>query len=362
MQVMSCGRFALIILTVLVSACGGGSSSGGSSNGNVSTPKLMGGAIQGTSLNLNAQVTTFGSYTSAYSITTDGTNLYVTGGGTDYKISKIVIATGAVTTLAGSGAAGSTDATGTAASFNYPYGITTDGTSVFVADLLNNKIRKVEIATGIVSTLAGSGVSGSTDATGTAATFNFPSDLTTDGVNLYVSEFGNRKIRKIVIATGVVTTLAGSGVSGSTDATGTSASFTQPYGITTDGVNVYVADNYKIRQIVIATSVVTTLAGSGVSNSVDGTGTSASFVHPDQMTSDGTNLYLADSVSGSGFNTIRKIVISTGVVTTLAGSSSPGSTNGTGVSALFNGPSSITSDGSSLYVADLYNNQIRKIQ
>jgi len=105
------------------------------------------------------------------------------------------------------------------------------------------------IDNGTVTTLAGSS-QGSTDATGTSASFSYPTGITTDGTNLYVSDQSNQWIRKIVISTGVVTTLAGSS-QGSTDATGTSASFKYPIGITTDGTNLYVADqsNHRIRKI-----------------------------------------------------------------------------------------------------------------
>ena len=100
-----------------------------------------------------------------------------------------------------------------------------------------------------VTTLAGQSDNGSTDATGTSAQFYYPKGITTDGTNLYVADYNNNRIRKIVISTGVVTTLAGSS-SGNTDATGTSASFNNPVGITTDGTNLYVADrNHRIRKI-----------------------------------------------------------------------------------------------------------------
>jgi len=102
-----------------------------------------------------------------------------------------------------------------------------------------------------VTTLAGQSDNGSTDATGTSAQFYYPRAITTDGTNLYVAESSNHRIRKIVISTGVVTTLAGSS-QGSTDHnTGTSASFYSPTGITTDGTNLYVADsiNHRIRKI-----------------------------------------------------------------------------------------------------------------
>jgi hypothetical protein len=166
-------------------------------------------------------------------------------------IRKVVIATGDVTTLAGSGSAGAVDGTGMGASFNIPYGITTDGTNLYVADSNNSKIRKISIATGEVTTFAGSGTPGAVDATGTAASFNKPLGISTDGINLYVADSSSNKIRKIVIATRAVTTLAGSGTAGSFNAIGTAATFNKPVGITTDGANVYVADttNNKIRKL-----------------------------------------------------------------------------------------------------------------
>ena len=159
---------------------------------------------------------------------------------------------GAVTTVAGTGSTGSANGTGTSASFYNPAGITRDGTNLYVADHNNHLIRKIVISTGAVTTVAGTGSSGSADnTTGTSASFNGPTGITTDGTNLYVADGNNHLIRKIVISTGVVTTVAGTGSSGSANGTGTSASFNQPSEITTDGINLYVADlgNHLIRQI-----------------------------------------------------------------------------------------------------------------
>ncbi len=347
------------------------------------TTALMGGSMQGTSLNLtstNAAVTTFagsagssgstdGTGSSArfynpHSITTDGTNLYVTDQD-NHTIRKIVISTGAVTTLAGSaGSSGSTDGTGSSARFYTPRGITTDGTNLYVVDSWNYTIRKIVISTGVVTTIAGSvGLSGSTNGTGTSARFNNSIGITTDGTNLFVADYSNHTIRKVVISTGVVTTIAGSaGLSGSTDGTGTSARFNGPFGITTNGTNLFVTDtdNHTIRKIVISTGVVTTIAGSaGSSGSTDGTGTSARFNGPFGITTDGTNLFVTDSSN----YTIRKIVISTGVVTTIAGTAgTSGTTDGTGTAARFYVPTGITTDGTNLFIADFSNYTIRKIQ
>jgi sugar lactone lactonase YvrE len=216
------------------------------------------------------------------------------------KQGHVLTLNGTVSTLAGSSY--STDGTGSAARFNYPQGITTDGTNIYVADTQNNTIRKVVIATGVVTTLVGSaGLSGSTDGTGSAALFNNPRGITTDGTNLYVVDSCNYTIRKVVIATGAVTTLAGSAgaAKGSTDGTGSAARFNFPQGITTDGINLYVTDTQSntIRKVVIATGAVTTLAGSaGASGSTDGTGSAALFNYPLGITTDGTNLYVADGI------------------------------------------------------------------
>jgi uncharacterized repeat protein (TIGR02543 family) len=292
-------------------------------------------------------------------IATDGTNLYVAD--LSNKIRKIVISTGEVTTIAGSGAFGSVNGTGSAASFDYPQGIAIDpaGKNLYVSDTGNDLIRRIVIATGDVTTLAGSGSYGSANGTGTAASFNQPLGLTTDGVNVYVADSNNYRIRKIVIATGEVTTFAGS-TQGYNDATGTSALFANPMGITTDGINLYVSDYYRIRKIVISTAVVTTIAGTGTSGSVNGTGTGASFDRLREITTDGINLYAADSSN----NMIRKIVISSGVVTTVAGSTTYGSADGTGSAASFYYPTGIVfvPNGNSLYIADTDNNLIRKIQ
>ncbi len=356
---------AFVILNLLLLfACGGDGSSGGSSaiytteNNNVTTiagsvGKL--GSADGTGTDATFYTPT--------GITTDGTNLYVTNYG-NHTIRKIVISTLAVTTIAGSaGTYGSADGTGTAATFNYPFGITTDGTNLYVTDYGNHTIRKIVLSTGAVTTIAGSaGAYGSADGTGAAATFYYPAGITTDGTNLYVADYGNNTIRKIVISTLAVTTIAGSaGTYGSADGTGAAATFFYPFGITTDGTNLYVTDygNSTIRKIVLPTGAVTTIAGSaGTNGSADGTGTAATFYYPAGIITDGTNLYVADSYN----STIRKMVISTGAVATVAGSSGTyGWHDDTGADASFYSPLGITAVGTNLYVAEYGNSIIRKI-
>jgi sugar lactone lactonase YvrE len=280
-------------------------------------------------------------------VTTDGINLYVADAGNN-TIRKVVIATGAVAMLAGSAMNfGSNDGTGAAALFFEPSGITTDGTNLYVADTYNRTIRQVVIATGATTTLAGTrSVSGSRDGTGAAASFSLPVGITTDGTNLYVTDSYNNTIRKVVIATGAVTTLAG-GKAGSADGTGAAASFNNPASITTDGTNLYVADilNRTIRKVVIANGAVTTLVENvGFEALTNGTGT---VFGGSGITTDGPNLYVANN------GTIVKVVIATGAATTLAGSAGvSGSTDGTGTTALLNSPSGFTTEGADLYFTD----------
>jgi hypothetical protein len=295
-------------------------------------------------------------------------NLFVADSANN-TIRKIAVATRATTTLAGSaGVSGSADGTGAAAQFYAPRGLASDGAgNLFVVDSANNTIRKVVIATGVVTTFAGSAVAaGSDDGTGVAARFAYPQGVASDGAgNLFVTDAANYTIRKIVIATGKVTTLAGTaGAAGSDDGTGATARFNFPQGVTSDGAgNLYVTDsgNNTIRRIVIATGKVTTLAGSApAAGSDDGTGAKARFTAPQGITNDGAgNLFVADSVN----NTIRKVVIATGAVTTLTGSAGlTGGSDGTGAKALFNGPGDVASDGAgSLIVADTNNHAIRAV-
>ena len=220
-------------------------------------------------------------------------------------------------------------------------------------------INLTVIATPVVtvSTLAGSGTSGYTDGTGTSAQFKNPYGVAVDGAgNVYVADRYNHRIRKITTS-GVVSTLAGSS-QGYTDGTGTSAQFYNPTGVAVDGAgNVYVADlsNHRIRKITTS-GVVSTLAGS-TSGYADGTGTSAQFNNPSGVAVDGAgNVYVADLSN----HRIRKIT-ALGVVSTLAGSTY-GYADGTGTSASFDKPYGVAVDGAgNVYVADLYNHRIRKI-
>lgn len=258
---------------------------------------------------------------------------------------------GEVMTLAGSpGEEGPTNGTGAAARFNEPFGVAVDDAgNVYVADASNNAIRKVTSA-GVVSTVAGGGAAGSSDGTGTAARLDEPRGVAID-VNgtLYVADYDNHLIRKITAA-GVVTTLAGQAdVAGSVDGLGTAALFRGPNGIAVDSTGVvYVADtgNRSIRRITAA-GVVTTLTPSQGLNT------------PRGVAVDGTGRIL---VAEYGTHTIRTVAAD-GSIATLAGTvGTPGTTDGSATSARFHFPAglAVSSDGT-VYVADTDNDTIRAI-
>jgi sugar lactone lactonase YvrE len=280
-----------------------------------------------------------------------------------------VTASGVVTTLAGpSGgclSAVETDGTGTAANFLFPNGVLADNTgNLVVSDVYGETIRKVSLG-GITTTFAGLGANiGATDGTGAVASFGFliGSAITADSSgNLYIAEVLNNLIRKVTPA-GVVTTVAGGpGQQGYVEGTGSAARFNMPSGIAVNASGtLYVADtsNSAIRQISPA-GVVSTLAGGNGWGSADGVGSAAQFRLPTGVATDSSgNVYVADYYN----NTIRKVTAA-GVVTTLAGNPNmSGSADGTGSAALFSGPLQLVVDSTgTIYVSDSNNSTIRKI-
>ena len=291
-------------------------------------------------------------------LTSDDTTAYIADRG-NHNIRKIIVATGVVTTLAGSGSSGSADGAAGSCSFNAPLGLalTSDNAYLYVTDSSNFKIRRVSIATGVVSTLAGSGSSGSADGAAGSATFSSPvkAALSSDDAYLYVADFFNHKVRMVTVATGAVSTLAGSGSSGSADGAAGSAAFDRPDGLalTSDDAHLYVVDmwNHKIRVVTTATGAVSTLAGSGSSGSADGAAGVASFRRPHgiAISSDDSMLYVADHDS----HKIRMVLTATGAVSTLAGDGSAGYDDGAAASASFYKPASLTltSNDGVMYVA-----------
>ncbi|MBI5526804.1 MAG: hypothetical protein HY897_10770 [Deltaproteobacteria bacterium] len=279
------------------------------------------------------------------------------------RIRKVTSA-GVVTNFCGNGTWGYNGASTACGSANFaaPTGVAVAGNGdVYVADSANNVIRR--ISGGNVTVVAGNGTRGYAEGNGTTARFAQPVHLALDaaGTTLYVADYGNHRIRKVTTA-GTASLFAGSGTAGFVNASGASAQFNGPYGISVDGAgNVYVGDqnNHAIRKITAA-GAVTALAGNGTAGSADGTGANARFNSPAGTAVDTNgNVYVADVM-----NYVIRKVTSAGATSTLAGDHSYGFADGAGYSARFNMPAgvAITSDRKTIYVADQQNAKIRIVR
>jgi hypothetical protein len=268
-----------------------------------------------------------------------------------------------VSTIAGSGTLGYIDSTASACELYWPYGSASDNDSaIYFSDAGNHSIRKLNIYTNKVTTIAGNGIQGLQDGIGSAAQFNWPDDVFFKNGFLYIGDNMNNCIRKIDLSTNMVTTIAGTGVSGYLDGPANSAMFQGGNGIAIVVANnndIYVADgsNAVIRKI--SGGQVTTVAGTpGVFGYVDGLASSAKFHRPRYLALDtaNTTLYITDINN----NVIRKLY--NNQVSTFAGTGIAGGLDGGPDTATFSAPVGIAlTFNNFLYVVDGGGNKLRKV-
>ena len=207
-----------------------------------------------------------------------------------------------VSDLAGKGASGYFNGAGADAQFSSPMGLALrDGSTLYVAEFNNHRIRAVDLASPnkIVSTIAGGNRANYIDGAGTVARFNRPAGLALSGTTLYVADYNNHRIRAIDLASPnkTVSTIAGSGKKGHSDGAGTAAQFNSPIDLAVGGTTLYVADekNHRIRAIDLASpnKTVSTIAGDGTRGNTNGIGTAARFKNPYGIAVSGGTLYVA---------------------------------------------------------------------
>ncbi|HVM59820.1 MAG TPA: HYR domain-containing protein [Verrucomicrobiae bacterium] len=301
------------------------------------------------------------------------TTVYVNA--TDASGNSAAIKTfGNIHTAAGNGVRGSGGDGGAAtnAYLNSPYRVAVDYTgNLFIADLDNQRVRRVDAATGIITTVAGNGVNGYSGDGGAAtnASLGSPTDVAVDYAgNLFIADFYNSRIRRVDAATGIITTVAGNGVSGYSGDGGaaTNASVNSVYGVAVDYAgNLFIADtgNSRIRRVDAATGIITTVAGNGgIGFSGDGgAATNARVNGPFDVAVDRAgNLFIADFYNAR----IRRVDATTGIITTVAGTGSSGyrGDGGPATSAKLYGPFGVALDGSAnLFVADWFNYRVRRV-
>ena len=272
---------------------------------------------------------------------------------------------GNATTVAGQNNAGFTNGTGASAQFNGPTGVTFDGTNFYIADQGNAAIRQVTPA-GVVTTVAGNGTQGFVDATGGSAQFQTPYGITNDGTYLYVAEYQGKRIRRIRIGTWEVTTLAGDTGSAvpaaaEVDGVGTAARFSGLHDVTLSGNELFITDRegHRVKKMNLSTRQVTTIAGNGTNATVDNaTGTAGQIAYPNNLTVLGNYIYV-----GSEANVIRRInnngtTYSLDTVVGQAGTATLD--DGIGTLARVSNVRGLTSDGKDIYFSDVANGKIRK--
>jgi len=277
-----------------------------------------------------------------------------------------------ISTIAGNGTQNYSGDGGaaTAAELNFPTATAVDaGGNVYIADFDNNRIRAVNIFSGKISTFAGTGSSGFSGDGGpaTSAELYLPIGVTVDSYgNLYIADFFNNRVRKVIRSTGKIITIAGNGTSGYSGDGGpaTSAELNSPTGVTVDNLgNVYIADFYENRvRKVNAAGIISTFAGNGTAgfSGDGGPATSAELNSPSVVALDGSgNVYIADTHN----NRIR-IVNSAGTINTFAGNGTAGFSGdgGLATAAEMINPTGVAVDIlGNVYIADLDNNRIREV-
>ncbi len=294
----------------------------------------------------------------------------------NHRIRRYDFKTGVITTIAGTGDQESSGDGGpaVAAALNTPTDALIDRAgNVFIAELNGHRVRMVEASTGIITTIAGTGGSGYSGDGGPAASAEMqrPIDLAFDAEGrLLVAELANHVIRRIDLSDGMISTIAGTGVEGfNGDANlATEAALSNPRGIVSDASgNLFISDtaNNLIRQVDANTGVITTIAGTGQQefSGDGGPATAAGLNRPGGIAADKSgNLYVADRFN----NRIRRIDRETGLISTIAGNGAEGfaGDDGSPTDALLHRPSGVTVSGGGgfIVIADTLNNRIRRVR
>ncbi|KAG2394181.1 hypothetical protein C9374_003945 [Naegleria lovaniensis] len=254
------------------------------------------------------------------------------------------------------------------AQMNSPYGVfVSSNNEVYIADYYNHRIRKI-MKTGMITTIAGNGTNGYNDDNqmATDAQLNYPKSVFVSSNNeVYIADSSNHRIRKIM-KTGMITTIAGNGTRGYNDDNqlATNAQLNHPYNVFVSSNNeVYIADssNHRVRKIT-TNGMITTIAGNGIGgyNGDNQLATSAQLNNPSSVfVSSNNEIYIADCFN----NRVRKIMTN-GMITTIAGNGTRGynGDNQLATNAELAFPSSVfISSNNEVYIADSLNHRIRKI-
>ena len=299
-------------------------------------------------------------------------NVFIADTGNN-QIREVNHATGVITTIAGNGTAGYAGDNGpaTAAELSSPYGVAVDSAGdLFIADYYNNRIREVNHTTGVITTVAGcSSITSHGDGLpATAADLYLPTGVAVDAAgNLFIADLQENRIREVNLSTGIITTVAGNGTAGFSGDNGpaTVAELDKPDGVAVDAAgNIFISDfSSRVREVDRTTGVITTVAGNGTAgfSGDNGPATAAELNYQFGVTVDAAgNLYIGDFYN----NRIRVVNVSTGVITAVVGNGTAGFSgdNSPATAAEMNCPFGVAMDaGGDIFVADTNNERIREV-
>lgn len=282
-----------------------------------------------------------------------------------HRILELELHSGKVVRSIGAGTRGRIDGAAAQATFLHPQGLALDGSQLYIADTENHLIRRVDLATGVVTTIAGTGLQAQRrmqPGPGLATTLNSPWDLAVHNGALYIAMAGAHQIWRLDLTTGDLAPHAGSGREDLHDGPWDTAALAQPSGLAADAASLYFADSEvsAIRRIPLAPGGrVETLFGAGLFafGDRDGTIGTARLQHPLGVVWHQDTLYIADTYN----NKIRRADLRNRVLDTVAGTGSAGHDDGDTTTATFDEPAGLTIAGDILYVADTNNHAIRTI-
>jgi trimeric autotransporter adhesin len=286
------------------------------------------------------------------------------------RIRRVDAVTGTVSTVAGGGS-GADGGPALGASLTSPWGLGFDASgSLFITQRsIPRRVRRVDVLTGTITTVAGNGTAGFSGDGGPAtdASLFTPSQVAVDASgNLFVSDLWNNRVRRVDASTGIITTVAGNGTAGFAGDGGlaTSASLGGPNGLTFDAAgNLLVAAEGRVRRVDAFTGIITTVAGGGVELGDGGPATDASLgLACDVALDRADNLFISDAAG----QRVRRVDASTGIITTVAGNGTIGSgpigDGGPATSASLFAPCSLAVDADGhLFISDVHTNRIRRV-
>jgi hypothetical protein len=295
-------------------------------------------------------------------------NLYIAA--TNDHVVRVVSPTGVINTFAGTGAQGFSGDGGaaTSAQLDSPTGIAVDASNnVYIADTHNNRIREVLASTGVINTIAGTGVAGFAGDGGaaTSALLNYPTAVAVDSAgNIYIADTNSHRIREI--KSGTISTVAGDGEQFYSGDSGlaTAAGLDSPNGVAVDSsFNIYIGDthNQRVRLVTFTTGIISTLAGTGVKTyTADGVAANSSALARPRglaISPNGT-LLIADSDND------RVRAVSGGNISTVVGSGQQGFSGDTalGTASAIDTPRVVAATANNnVVVADTENDRVRTV-